>query len=325
MKRREFIAGLGSAAAWPVAARAQQRAMPVVGYLDLGPPEMRKSLVAVFRKGLSETGYVEGRNLAIEYRFAHNQIERLPELAADLVRRGVAVIVARPTQSALAAKAATSTIPIVFEIGADPVQAGLVANLNRPRSNITGAASLNVGLGPKRLELLHQVVPAATIIAMLQGPADLNIEDRSRDMQAAARALGVQLHVLRASTERDVRMAFATLAELRTGALVIGGGAFLLSQIELITALTLSHAVPSISQDRDLTAAGGLMSYGGNLAEAYRLAGTYVGRILKGEKPADLPVQQVTKIELIINLKAAKALGLTIPETLLATADEVIQ
>jgi putative ABC transport system substrate-binding protein len=324
MRRREFIAGLG-VVAWPLAARAQQPAMPVVGYLDLGPPEMRKSLVAEFRKGLSETGYVEGRNLAIEYRFAHNQFDRLPELAADLVRRGVAVIVARPTQSALAAKAATSTIPIVFEIGADPVQAGLVASLNRPGGNITGAASLNVELGPKRLGLLHQVVPAATIIAMLQDPADPNIEDRSRDMQAVARTLGVQLHVLRASTERDITMAFATLADLRAGALVIGGGAFLLSRIELLTALTLRHAVASISQDRDLTAAGGLMSYGGNLAESYRLAGVYTGRILKGEKPAELPVQQSTRVELVINMKTAKALGLTIPEALLATADEVIQ
>jgi putative ABC transport system substrate-binding protein len=299
--------------------------MPVIGYLELGPPEMRKNLVAVFRKGLSETGYIEGRNLAIEYRFAHNQLDRLPELAADLVRRGVAVIFASPTQSALAAKAATSTIPIVFEIGADPVQAGLVASLNRPGRNITGAASLNIGLGPKRLALLHQALPAATVIAMLQGPAGPNLEDRSREMQAAARTLGVQLHVLNTSSERDITMAFARLAKLGAGALVIGGGAFLLSQIELLTALTLRYAVPSISQERDLTAAGGLMSYGGKLAESYRLAGVYTGRILKGEKPADLPVQQSTRVELVINLTTAKALGLTIPETLLATADEVIQ
>ena len=325
MRRREFIAGLGSTAAWPVVVRAQQPAVPVVGYLDLGPPGMRKSLVAVFRKGLSETGYVEGRNLAIEYRFAHNQINWLPELAADLVRRGVAVIVARPMQSALVAKGATSTIPIVFETGADPVKVGLVANLNRPGGNITGAASLNTELGPKRLELLHQVAPAATIIAMLRSPNDPNFEDYSREMQAAAHTLGVQLHILHTSTEHDITMAFATLAELRAGALMIGGGAFLLSQIELLTALTRRHAVPSISQDRDLTVAGGLMSYGGDLAESYRLAGVYAGRILKGEKPGDLPVQQSTKLELVINLKTAKALGLTIPETLLATADEVIQ
>jgi putative tryptophan/tyrosine transport system substrate-binding protein len=325
MQRREFIAGLGGAAAWPAVGRAQQPAVPVVGYLDLGPPEMRKSLFAVFRKALSEAGYIEGRNLAIEYRFAQNQLDRLPELATDLVRRGVTVIFARPTQSALAAKAATSTIPIVFEIGADPVQAGLVASLNRPGSNITGAASLNVGLGPKRLGLLHQVVPAATVIAMLQDPADPNLEDRSREMQTAARTLGVQPHVLPTSSERDITTAFATLAELRAGALVIGGGAFLLSRIELLTALTLRQAVPSISQDRNFTAAGVLMSYSGNLAESCRLAGVYTGRILKGEKPADLPVQQSTKFELIINLKTAKALGLTIPETLLATADEVIQ
>jgi len=299
--------------------------MPVIGYLDLGPPGMRKNLVAVFRKGLSETGYVEGRNLAIEYRFAHNQIDRLPELAAELVRREVAVIVARPGPAALAAKGATSTIPIVFETGADPVQVGLVANLNRPGGNITGAASLNVELGPKRLGLLRQVVPAATIIAMLRDPADPNFEDGSREMQAAAHILGVQLHILLTSTEHDITMAFATLAELRAGALMIGGGAFLLSRIEQLTALTLRHAVPSISQDRDLAVAGGLMSYGGDLAESYRLAGVYAGRILKGERPADLPVQQATRFELVINLKTAKALGLTIPETLLATADEVIQ
>jgi putative ABC transport system substrate-binding protein len=325
LKRRDFIALLGGAAAWPRAGLAQQPATPVIGYLDLGPPEMRKSLVAVFRKGLSETGYVEGRNLAIEYRFAHNQINWLPELAADLVRRGVAVIVARPMQSALVAKGATSTIPIVFETGVDPVQAGLVVNLNRPGGNITGAASLNRELGPKRLELLRQVVPTATIIAMLLGPAAPDFEDYSSQMQAAAHTLGVQLHILRTSTEHDITMAFATLAELRAGALVIGGGAFLLSRIELLTELTLRHSVPSIAQDRDFAVAGGLMSYGGNLAESYRLAGVYTGRILKGEKPGDLPVQQSTKIELVINLKTAKALGLTIPETLLAIADEVIQ
>jgi putative ABC transport system substrate-binding protein len=299
--------------------------MPVIGYLDLGLPETRASLVAAFRKGLSENGYVEGRNLAIEYRFAHNQFDRLPELAADLVRRRVAIIVARPTPSALAAKAATSTIPIVFEIGADPVQAGLVASLSEPGGNITGAASLNVELGPKRLELLRELLPAATIIGMLQDPVNPGIEEQSRDMQAAARALGVELHVLRTATERDVMMAFATLAELRAGALVIGGGAFLLGQIKLLIALTLRHAVPSISQDRDLTAAGGLMSYGGNLTDSYRLAGVYTGRILKGEKPSDLPVQQSTKTELIINLTTAKALGLTVPPSLLGRADELIE
>jgi putative ABC transport system substrate-binding protein len=326
MQRREFITLLGgAAAAWPLAARAQQPALPVIGYLDLGSPETRPSLVVAFRKGLSETGYVEGRNLAIEYRFAHNQFDRLPELAADLVRRRVAVIVARPGPSALAAKAATSTIPIVFEIGSDPVQLGLVASLNQPGGNITGAASLNVELGPKRLELLHELLPAATIIGMLLDPVNPGIEEQSRDMQAAARALGVELHILRTSTERDIMMAFATLTELRASALVIGGGAFLLGRIELLTALTLRHGVPSISQERDLTAAGGLISYGGNLAESYRLAGVYTGRILKGEKPADLPVQQSTKTELIINLKTAKALGLTVPPSLLDRADEVIE
>jgi putative ABC transport system substrate-binding protein len=326
MRRRQFITLLGgAAAAWPLPAQAQQAAVPVIGYLDLGSPETRPSLVAAFRKGLSETGYVEGRNLAIEYRFAHNQFDRLADLAGDLVRRRVAVIVARPGPAALAAKAATSTISIVFEIGSDPVQVGLVANLDRPGGNITGAASLNVELGPKRLELLHELVPAATIIGMLLDPVNPGIEEQSRDMQSAARALGVELHILSTSTEREIMMAFATLAELRAGALVIGGGAFLLSRIELLTALTLRRGVPSISQDRDLTAAGGLMSYGGSLAESYHLAGVYTGRILKGEKPADLPVQQSTKTELIINLKTAKALGLTVPPNLLARADEVIE
>jgi putative tryptophan/tyrosine transport system substrate-binding protein len=326
MRRREFITLLGGAAAtWPLAARAQQPAIAVIGYLDLGSPEMRPSMVAAFRKGLSETGYIEGGNLSIEYRFAHDQFDRLAELAGDLVRRRVAVIVARPGPAALAAKAATSTIPIVFEIGSDPVQAGLVASLDRPGGNITGAASLNVELGPKRLELLHELLPAATLVGMLLDPVNPGVEEQSRDMQAAARALGVDLHILRTSSEGDIMMAFATLAELRAGALVIGGGAFLLGRIELLTALTLRHGVPSISQDRDLTAAGGLMSYGGNLAESYRLAGVYTGRILKGEKPADLPVQQSTKTELIINLKTAKSLGLNVPPSLLARADEVIE
>jgi putative ABC transport system substrate-binding protein len=326
MRRRDFITLLGGAAAvgWPLAAGAQQ-GMPVIGYLDLGSPGARPSMVAAFRKGLSETGYVEGRNLAIEYRFARNQFDRLAELSGDLVRRRVAVIVARPGPAALAAKAATSTIPIVFETGGDPVQYGLVASLDRPGSNITGAVSLNVELGPKRLELLHELVPAATIVGMLQDPVNPGIEEESRDMQAAARALGVELHILRTGTEGDVMMAFATLAELRAGALMIGGGAFLLGRIELLTALTLRHGVPSISQDRGLTAAGGLISYGGSLAESYRLAGVYTGRILKGEKPADLPVQQSTKTELIINLKTAKALGITAPPSLLARADEVIE
>jgi putative ABC transport system substrate-binding protein len=299
--------------------------MPVIGYLGAESPAAFASRVRAFRQGLGEAGYVEGRNVAIEYRWGLNDYARLPELAADLVRRAVAVLVARPGPAALAAKGATSTIPIVFETGADPVQVGLVANLNRPGGNVTGAASLNVELGPKRLALLRQVAPAATIIAMLRDPADPNFEDGSREMQAAAHTLGVQLHILRTSTEHDITAAFATLAELRAGALAIGGGAFLLSRIELLTALTLRHSVPSIAQDRDFAVAGGLMSYGGNLAESYRLAGVYTGRILKVEKPGDLPVQQSTKIELVINVTTAKALGLTIPETLLATADEVIQ
>jgi putative ABC transport system substrate-binding protein len=325
MKRRDFISLLGGVAAWPVSAHAQQAAVPVIGYLDLGAPEMRPDMIAAFRKGLSDTGYVEGRNLAIEYRFAHDQFDRLAELAGDLVRRRVAVIVTRPRPAALVAKAATSTIPIVFEIGVDPVQYGLVASLNRPGGNVTGAVSLNVELGPKRLELLHQLVPAATVMGMLRDPVNPRIEEESRDMQAAARALGVELHILLTGTESDIMMAFATLAELRAGALVIGGGSFLLGRLEWLAELTLRHRIPSISQERGLTAAGALMSYGGGLAESYRLAGVYTGRILKGEKPADLPVQQATKTELVINLKTSKALGLSIPTTMLALADELIE
>ena len=322
---RQFITLLGGAAAWPLAAQAQAR-MPVLGFLGSASETDYATTTAALRRGLNEAGYVEKQNLLIDYRWADFQYERLPALAAELVKRPVdAIFATGSVVSALAAKAATASIPIVFANGGDPVEYGLVASLDRPGSNITGAVSLNVELGPKRLELLHELVPAATIVGMLQDPVNPGIEEQSRDMQAAARALGVELDILRTGTEGDVMMAFATLAELRAGALVIGGGAFLLGRIELLTALTLSHGVPSISQDRDLTAAGGLISYGGSLGESYRLAGVYTGRILKGEKSADLPVQQSTKTELIINLKTAKALGLTVPPSLLARADEVIE
>jgi putative tryptophan/tyrosine transport system substrate-binding protein len=324
MRRREFIAGIGGAvAALPV--RAQQPAMPVIGYLTSGPAGPGTDFMRAARQGLSDTGFDEGRNVRIEYRWAERQNDRLPVLAADLVRRQVSVILARDTPAALAAKAATTTIPIVFSSGADPVEVGLVASLNRPGGNLTGVSSGTVDLVLKRLELLHELVPTPTIIGLLVNPTTPNNEIRLKDMQAAAEALGVQLHVLHASTERDFDTVFASLVQLRAGGLVIQTDPLFTGRREQLGGLAFRNAVPTIFQSREFAAAGGLMSYGGNLTNNYRLAGTYAGRILKGEKPSDLPVQQTTKIELTLNLKTAKALGLTIPETLLATADEVIQ
>jgi putative ABC transport system substrate-binding protein len=321
MRRREFITLLGGAAAWPRVARAQQPAMPVIGFLGGGSPQ----LGAAFRQGLGETGYVEGRNVTIEYRGAENQFDRLPALAADLVRRQVTVIYASSTRPSLAAKAATTTIPIVFYTGTDPVQSGLVASLNRPGGNLTGVSGLVVEVGPKRLEMLHEAVPTATLIGLLLNPTCPFVETESRDQQAAARILGLRLHVLYASAERDFDAAFETLVQVQAGGLVIGGDAFFTSRSEQLAALALRYAVPTIYQYREFAAAGGLMSYGGSGTETGRLAGMYTGRILKGDKPADLPVQRGTKVELVINMKTAKALGLTFPLTLLGRADEVIE
>jgi putative ABC transport system substrate-binding protein len=328
MKRREFITLLGgTVAAWPLAARGQQPAVPVIGFLGGASPDRWVGRLRAFHQGLSETGYVVGRNLAIEYRWAEGQNDRLPSLAAELVGRQVSVIAAPGSvPAALAAKAATTTIPIVFEIASDPVELGLVASLARPGGNITGVTSLNAQVGPKRLELLHELVPTATIVGLLVNPTNPNeAEPTTKNLQAAARSLGLEMHVLHASAEGDFDAAFATLIQLRAGALAIGTDPLFTSRLEQLAALTVRHAVPTVYQFREFTAAGGLMSYGGSLTDTFRAAGVYTGRILKRDKPADLPVQQTTKVELFLNLKTAKALGLTVPIPLLGRADEVIE
>jgi putative tryptophan/tyrosine transport system substrate-binding protein len=324
LKRREFITLLGSAAAtWPLAAHAQQP-MPVIEFLNGASADGYAISARAFRRGLKDTGYVEGENVTIEFRWAEGQYNRLPALAAELVRRKVDVIAANGI-AVLPARAATTTIPIVFNTALDPVQLGLVASLSRPGGNITGVTSLSVEVAPKRLELLHELVPAANVIGLLVNPNNPSAQTLSGDMQAAARKLGLQLHVLHASNEHDFDRVFGALVQLRAGALVIGIDAFLTSHSEQLAALALRHALPAIYQYPEFTAAGGLMSYGNSIVESSRTVGVYTGRILKGEKPADLPVQQITKVELIINLKTAKALGLTVPLPLLGRADEVIE
>jgi putative ABC transport system substrate-binding protein len=324
--RRQFITLLGGAAAWPLAARAQQAAMPVIGFLNGSSPESLVNAVAAFRTGLSESGYVEGRNVAIEFRWAQGQYQRLPAMASELVDRKVAVIVAGGSVAAgFAAKAATTTIPIVFSSGTDPVKVGLVPSLNRPGGNLTGAFILTAELEAKRLQVLHDLVPTATVIAILANPNFPDAESQRRDLQAAARAIAQRLVFLDAASERDIDAAFASLVQQRASALLVASDPFLFSRRDQIVALAARHGVPAVYQWRDFAAAGGLMSYGTVLAELYRPMGIYVGRILKGAKPSDLPVQQSTKVELIINLKTAKALGLSVPISLIGRADEVIE
>ena len=327
MKRRAFITLFGGAAAWPLAAHAQQAAMPVIGLLGSESLDLWASRMRAFHRGLEVAGYVEGQKVAIEYRWAEGHNDRLPALAADLVRRQVTVIAAPgSTPAVLAAKAATSTIPIIFWVGSDPIELGLVASLNRPGGNLTGVTTLNVGLVAKRVELLHEVVPRTKSIALLINPTSPELTKISiEDAQAAARSLGLELHVLNASAERDFDVVFANLMQLRASGLVIGTDAFFSSRLEQLAALSVRHAVPTAYHFREFAAAGGLISYGGSITDAFHATGVYTGRILKGEKPADLPVQQVTKVELIINLKTANALGLTMPTALLVRADEVIE
>jgi putative ABC transport system substrate-binding protein len=327
MRRREFIAVVGGAAAsWPLTARAQQPAMPVIGFLGAGSAKSDAYRVAALRQGLTEAGYVEGRNVAFEYRWAEDQYERLPALAAELVRREVAVIAAiGGNTSAVAAKSATATIPIVFEIGGDPIALGLVASFARPGGNVTGVSFLVGTLAAKQFEILHETVPKSALIGFLLNPTNVDAETKTKDALAAAESVGQKLLVVHARSESELEAAFATLVQQRAGALVVGAEALFASRPDKLVELAARHKLPAIYFRREFALAGGLMSYGASVTEALRVVGLYAGRILKGEKPADLPVQQSTKVELVINLKTGKALGLDIPQTLLGRADEVIE
>jgi putative ABC transport system substrate-binding protein len=326
LKRRDFITLLGSAAAWPITARAQQPTMPVVGYLRGGSRVVTvASDEAAFRQGLVSIGFIEGRNLAIDYRYDENQYDRLPTLVADLVRQPVAVIYAGDNRMALSAKAANTTIPIVFRIGGDPIQLGLVKNLNRPGGNITGVSFLQTTTAAIRVQMLHEAVPDATVMGLLLNAANPNAEPETKETQEAARKLGIELHVLSAGNAQEIDAAFAKIVQRHIQALLVIGDPLFSNRRQQMAALTARHGLPAISSNRDLPDSGGLMSYGSSRADADRIGGIYVGRILKGERPADLPVQQSVKVELILNLIVAKALGIIFPPTLLGRADEVIE
>jgi len=327
MQRRDFIKVVaGSAVTWPFVARAQQPATPVVGFINAAAAQSYKQQVAAFLKGLEESGYIDGKNVTIEYRWADERHDRLPAMAADLVHRQVAVIVATSGPAAVAAKAATTVIPIIFETGADPIKIGLVTNLSRPGGNVTGVTQSNVDMAPKRLQLLHELLPTTRAVALLANP-DLMpwAETVTREVSTAANTLGLELHVLNVNSESDITAAFAKAAQTGVGGIVLASSALFVGQTEQLAALALRHAIPTIYQSHRFAAAGGLVSYGSEITEAYRLVGIYTGRVLKGDKPADLPVQQATKVELIINLKTAKALGISVPNTLIGRADEVIE
>jgi putative ABC transport system substrate-binding protein len=327
MRRREFVTLVGgAAAAWPLAVRAQQPALPAIGFLNAASAKSYAPQLSAFLKGLGEAGYTDGQNVTIEYRWADGQDDQLPRLASDLVQHKVTVIAATTTAASLAAKAATTTIPVVFETGADPIRLGLVPSLSRPGGNVTGVTQSNQEVTPKRLQLLHELVPTAGIMALLVNPASpYQAQTQSSGTLLAAQTLGLELHILNASVETDLDAVFTNVAQLRAAGLVIAADPFFIGQSAQLAALAVRHAVPTIFETREFAAAGGLMSYGAPIGETYRLAGAYTGRVLKGEKPADLPVQQATKVELIINLKTAKALGITFPLTLLGRADEVIE
>jgi putative ABC transport system substrate-binding protein len=326
LRRRQFITLVGgAAAAWPLMARAQQPAMPVIGFLNSGTPGGYAPFAAAFRQGLNEAGYAEGQNLSIEYRWAEGHYDRLPALAADLVRRQVTAIAATSSPAALAAKASTSVIPIVFTSAVDPIAAGLIVSLNRPGGNVTGVNNYLSDLGAKRLELLHELVPNTNIIGMLVNPNSPDAESQTKDVKEAARLFGQQVHVVNASTENEIDSAFATLVQLNVGALLVASDALFLSQRDQVAALAARHALPTIYPVREFAMAGGLMIYAPDINGGYRQAGLYVGRILKGAKPADLPVVRPTKFDLLVNLRTAKVLGLQVPAKLLALADEVIE